>query len=141
MAMSGKDERVCPHSVKALFALLLLVPLTSCCTGTKSPVAIYRGEWNADDSRLDGYLRLVDGCLVLTDDAGQEWVVVFAAETTWDSAGKAVNYPPQTLRVDSRVAVGGSGLPGHQADWIHPPAKGCGSRPLWFASRSGGRPR
>ncbi len=121
-------------------ALFGAIPLGLCFVGCTSAreqpsLAIYSGDWNADDARLEGKLVQDGSCLLIDDSDGVRWLVAFAADrTSWDQADQEVHFGGRSLRLGERVAVGGSSPPGYQPEWIKPPAPTCQSFPVWFVA-------
>lgn len=81
-------------------------------------------------ARSEGFLRVLDGCMVLVAPNGDETMLIWPSERTrWDAATGAVRYINRddtvvTVHVDEYVAVGGGEGPPNPSVWINLPI-GC----------------
>ncbi|MBI5946755.1 MAG: hypothetical protein HY875_01290 [Chloroflexi bacterium] len=130
-------------TVVSALAVIAVVALwaESACGGKEPPVplALYAGEWNEDDARLDGTFVQDGPCLYVdSTNAPGRWFVAFGVEgTSWDEDERAVSIPGATYRVGAEARVGGgeSGVPAGSIGWAIPPAESCDTGMIWMAAR------
>ncbi len=124
-------------------ALLVAFWIANACSGNEPPVplALYAGEWNEDDARLDGTFVQEGPCLYVESSipgSPGRWLVAFAVEgTSWGETDRAVRIPGAEYRVGTSVRLGGSGggFPAGSIEWVVPPAESCDTTMIWAAAR------
>jgi hypothetical protein len=122
-----------PVRLIAVVTAVATAAIAACSDGQRQPLALYAGEWNGDDARLEGTFEKQGDCLLLMDEERKEWLLAFAEDgASWDESRSTARFGTNSLRVGDHVAVGGSSLPGYTPKWVKPPAKGCATNPVWF---------
>ncbi len=123
---------------RILLAILAAAALAGCGDSAPpetGPLAIYDGEWNQDDGRLDGVVHLDGECFVL-DSGERRFLLAFAQSgTAWDDAAQTVRTNGREFVVGSAAEVGGGGgTPASEIDWLVPPHDSCRALPVWFVN-------
>lgn len=130
----GRTVRTHPMNARAAAGVMAAAAACIWCSDNSAPpLALYSGEWNGDDGRLEGDLIRQGNCLLVEDVSGKRWVIAFAVEgTSWSERENAVTYLGTTLRVGKYVEVGGSSPSGFRPTWKRAPSDDCGPADTWL---------
>jgi hypothetical protein len=98
------------------------------------PLALYRGIPNGDDAGLEGVLVLLDGCLYVCTDLGDDFLLALpVSDASWDPDDGALRADGRRYRPGDTVRFGGGESKGRpDLDWSVPPDDQCDASLMWI---------
>lgn len=99
---------------RTLVAMMSALYVLTACSGSAvvtDPRPFGTFEWDsqaaAPGAEIDGTLQLVDGCLMVGSDWGEDYPLVLPNIATWDSETQTVTIEDQSFTVGEHVSWGG----------------------------------